>query len=329
MVQKIDYAGWENEYLKYINDVEPYIKPNGKKERRARFLCKRCGDEFITRINHAVRGATKSCGCLRSELSSVRQRDKTWKQIYKQQDQKFGMLTIVSEAEDYIRPNGDHLMQVLCRCDCGNEIVVRASELLGGQISCGCYTKQITSKIKRNQTWKRIREQPKQKFGMLTVIGQAEDYIKANGEHETRVRCRCECGNEKVVLAGSLFNGDTTSCGCRKNSKAEENIDRYLYDINVSYGKQIRINDCVNPTTNHTLPFDFALFDNNKQIKCLIEYQGEQHYKDTGDFGRVQREVTDKIKKDYCISNNIQLYEIRYDQNEVEELKKILQREVN
>lgn len=49
-----------------------------------------------------------------------------------------------------------------------------------------------------------------QVFGKLTVIEQAgRDKLK-----KVLWRCRCECGNETVVVSGSLVTGNTTSCGC-------------------------------------------------------------------------------------------------------------------
>lgn len=49
-----------------------------------------------------------------------------------------------------------------------------------------------------------------QKFGRLTVIVRAE---KTKGG-PVRWRCTCDCGNEKVVSAGNLQSGNTSSCGC-------------------------------------------------------------------------------------------------------------------
>lgn len=49
-----------------------------------------------------------------------------------------------------------------------------------------------------------------QVFGKLTVIEQAgRDKLK-----KVLWRCRCECGNETVVVSGSLVTGNTSSCGC-------------------------------------------------------------------------------------------------------------------
>jgi hypothetical protein len=46
-------------------------------------------------------------------------------------------------------------------------------------------------------------------FGRLTVLR----YVSAarNGHHWM---CRCECGNEKLVLGHSMSSGNTKSCGC-------------------------------------------------------------------------------------------------------------------
>ena len=47
-------------------------------------------------------------------------------------------------------------------------------------------------------------------FGRLTVIEQAgRDKLK-----KVLWRCKCECGQETVVVSGSLVTGNTTSCGC-------------------------------------------------------------------------------------------------------------------
>ena len=53
-----------------------------------------------------------------------------------------------------------------------------------------------------------------QVFGKLTVIKQAgRDKLK-----KVLWRCRCKCGNETVVVSGSLATGNTTSCGCESGS---------------------------------------------------------------------------------------------------------------
>lgn len=53
-----------------------------------------------------------------------------------------------------------------------------------------------------------------QKYGMLTVTGQAE----SSPSGRRRWICRCDCGNETIVLGGNLKRGTTVSCGCKKRS---------------------------------------------------------------------------------------------------------------
>lgn len=50
-----------------------------------------------------------------------------------------------------------------------------------------------------------------QRFGKLTVLEPAE-----NLGSKTAWRCRCDCGQETVVLTQRLRDGHRTSCGCDK-----------------------------------------------------------------------------------------------------------------
>lgn len=50
------------------------------------------------------------------------------------------------------------------------------------------------------------------KFGRLTVIKLA--YTKRASKILYYYLCKCDCGNEHIVLKSSLLNGLTRSCGC-------------------------------------------------------------------------------------------------------------------
>lgn len=52
------------------------------------------------------------------------------------------------------------------------------------------------------------------KFGKLTVIQLAEPIISKSGTKRKRWICRCDCGNETIVLDQNLKNGTAKSCGC-------------------------------------------------------------------------------------------------------------------
>ena len=76
-----------------------------------------------------------------------------------------------------------------------------------------------------------------QKFGRLTVIKQAEDYITPQGNHHSQWLCKCDCGNDVITLGSRLKNKQCQSCGC---IQIEKNIQRWkkynTYNLNGEYG---------------------------------------------------------------------------------------------
>ena len=65
--------------------------------------------------------------------------------------QRFGRLTVIERAKDYVMPSGDKSIRWLCKCDCGNEITVNGKALTrkNGTKSCGCFARENMSKIKK------------------------------------------------------------------------------------------------------------------------------------------------------------------------------------
>ncbi|TDM04049.1 DUF2726 domain-containing protein [Macrococcus carouselicus] len=70
------------------------------------------------------------------------------------------------------------------------------------------------------------------------------------------------------------------------------------------------------PKTNKRLKFDFAIFNKNKELILLIEYDGIQHFQEVGFFGGQDelkiRQYRDEIKNNYCLNNQIPLVRIPY-----------------
>lgn len=100
---------------------------------------------------------------------------------------------------------------------------------------------------------------------------------------------------------------------CTSNSKGEDKINLYLKENNINYLRQYKFSDCF---YKYPLHFDFAIFDKNNNLICLIEYQGKQHYEPIEWFGGVESFVNqqerDNTKRDYCKLKNIKLIEIPY-----------------
>ena len=106
------------------------------------------------------------------------------------------------------------------------------------------------------------------------------------------------------------------------SSKGEQKIEKLLILNNIYYKKEYTFD---NLKYKKLLRFDFALLDPSTcQVICLIEYDGEGHFKPIDKFGKIkgflQGRERDRIKNEYCIIHNIPLYRIPYwDFNDINE----------
>lgn len=102
-------------------------------------------------------------------------------------------------------------------------------------------------------------------------------------------------------------------------------IENLLTDWKIPHSHEYFFNDLVTDKGN-PLRFDFAFLDKQSSLIALLEYQGIQHFTEHPlykEFGKQQREITDRMKKDYCSKNNIPLYEITYQDDVENKLKNI------
>lgn len=201
----------------------------------------------------------------------------------------------------------------LCQCSCGKIFTAIGNYLRNGTTkSCGC--------LRKEKNYDRFKiDMIHKKFGLLTVL---EELPERDHKGYLKYKCKCECGNICIVQGQYLRSGDTKSCGCL-SSIGEANIVKLLQKYNIIYKQQHTFSNLISPT-GARLRFDFAIFDDNNNLKCLIEYQGEQHYKDFGIFGALQRETTDELKRQYCKNEHLLLFEIAYYENLNERIEQIL-----
>lgn len=254
-----------------------------------------CGNICYVDTSTLNSGNKQSCGCLWKErVHEANFQDLT--------NQKFGHLTPISWER-----NEQKDIYWNCKCDCGNEVKVKAGNLKSGQIqSCGCLQAETIRKLC-------LIDMTNQKFGKLTAI---EPTNKKSGNNVIW-KCQCDCGKITYVDGYALRTGHTKSCGCIGSSYYEKVIGTILDELNISYIKEYSFEDLFGDTNK--LRFDYAIFNNNK-LKCLIEYQGIQHYQSIDYFGgeekfKIQQKYDNK-KRIYCKNHNIPLIEFSYDEKE-------------
>src|SRR4051812_21754142 len=76
------------------------------------------------------------------------------------------------------------------------------------------------------------------RFGRLTAISVAS--------HTGRGRkwlCRCDCGNERAVMAAKLREGSTRSCGCLSIDKTRERRIASRKNVELRFWEKVSLGD--------------------------------------------------------------------------------------
>lgn len=155
------------------------------------------------------------------------------------------------------------------------------------------------------------------------VHGNTYDYSKViYTTTEDKVEIICPKHGSFWQSAGKHLQGNGCPKCCR--SIGETKIARFLERNNIKYISQYKFDNCRNKLP---LPFDFAIFNEDDSLKCLFEYQGRQHFEPRSKFGGIEAFkytcANDKIKRDYCIKNNIKLYTFSYKEDLIKKLEEI------
>lgn len=123
---------------------------------------------------------------------------------------------------------------------------------------------------------------------------------------------QCE-QNHKFKMSWAGFYSCGYRCSVCNSSKGETAISSYLKENNLVFEREYWFEDCRDKLP---LRFDFAVFNNNNYLMCLIEFDGLQHYQAVESFGGEKAYkstvMRDKIKNRYCKENNIKLIRIPY-----------------
>lgn len=274
-----------------------------------KWLCQcECGNKTEVSGTLLRSGKTKSCGCLRNE--------KMREAKTKQMEEKLYQLNIPSlEILDlaYYK-DGRSYYNVRCLY-CGKIFQSCSNTLLCGRVkSCGCATDSLKG-------LNFIKDEIGHQYGELTVL---ELSIKDN---KKVWKCQCSCGNVAYVKGVDLRSKNVQSCGCKRGffSFEAKNIEKYLENNNIPFKKEYSFLDLKGK--KYPLRFDFAIFNEDKTIKFLIEYNGEQHYKPIDFYGgeenfKIQQE-RDKKKIQYCEEKNIPLLILPFSNSHEDNLREI------
>lgn len=190
---------------------------------------------------------------------------------------------------------------------CNNEYEVTPSNFKKGHRCPICSNKKIAEKLSLS------KEEFLKRFKALNE--PYYEVLQFKSFNKKMKIIHSKCGYVYDVLPGNFIKGNRCP-NCKVSSIGESNIKEWLENNNIRYKREYWFNDlrgkCKKP-----LRFDFAILDENNNVKCLIEYDGRQHFihEKSSMITRENFESTqknDKIKNDYCKRNNITLFRIKY-----------------
>ena len=307
MAKAIDLTGQKFNHLTVIErDYNAQKQHPNERQAWWKCYCDVCGQTKSLRASIIKKAQT--CGCKKNKDKNVRKpiiiKSKN-KENFKGIDligQKFSRLLVLEYADEehQVYYNNVHKNTWKCQCDCGNICYATTENLRRGDTpSCGCITKENRRKT--------LKDLSGQKFGHLTVL-KFVGTINGNSKYLVQ----CDCGKIYEIYANNLTQGNTTSCGCIKESHGQQKIREILSTNNINFISQKKFKDFKFNDTNGTPKFDFYLPDKN----IIIEYDGEQHFKPVFNFDTEEsfkkRQCHDKEKNKYCFDNNITLIRIPY-----------------
>ena len=200
--------------------------------------------------------------------------------------------------------------------ECGRVFNVNASDFEKRR-TCSLCGKEKTGWGRRLTQREFVSSLPDSVLEEYTLL---TEYVNSRTLIKTRKKT---CGHVNLFIPHDLRNSND-SCALCSSSKGERKIRLLLERSEVTFKEQFTFSDCV---SKRALPFDFAVFNKKKELELIIEFDGEQHFRNVNSWGGIESyrstRKNDMIKNQYCRRNGIRLIRIRYD--EFKELNKTIE----
>jgi len=145
------------------------------------------------------------------------------------------------------------------------------------------------------------------------IYGDKLSILDEYTDSRNRIKVRCnKCDYIWQPVSRRLLQRGCPKCNF---SKGELLISNILKELNLNFKEQY-IFEGLKTENNGTPIFDFVIFDYYNDIKYIIEYDGEQHFKAVRRWGGIERlnkqKEIDEFKNNYCRDNNMKMIRIPY-----------------
>lgn len=139
---------FERLHVLYKLPIEHGIRNGRKYTKPVKYRCVcECGKVRDVLANNLLMGITKSCGCIRNEVTRLTKEEKIKREL-SDMGRTLGNLTIIGIGE----PDKKGETRYICICECGKEFTSRASNIRDGHTkSCGCKKGQAAKRTAREK----------------------------------------------------------------------------------------------------------------------------------------------------------------------------------
>lgn len=284
---KYPYKMSKDEFKNLLTETDPRFSLigefNGVKT-LTRFRCNECGKEFDAVPKNVLTGEYVCRVC-----KVIANGEEYKEKLEKRYPGKFTVLSYI---------NSMFPISVKCN-ECGGVFTVNPYGLLAKGYCQRCGDSHTLTKEEFEERLNKIHRDRYTLVGKYTILSV-----------KTKFRCN-KCNLEWDALPKNLLLGH--GCPHCNESKGEMAIRTYLQDHNIPFIAQYKFNDCKNAKS---LPFDFAILNNDGSVKVLVEFDGLQHYEPIDGFGGMdsfeKTQTNDAIKNEFCDNNGYNLIRIPY-----------------
>jgi len=249
-----------------------------------------CGYEYKNKPNHFLTG--KRCPLCAKRLK------RTNKQFLLEINE------LVGDEYTFLEPYETASSKILVTHNsCGYTYKVTPSDFINGGkrcLKCSGLMKKTTESFKQE-----IKKLSNNEFSLISEYENSD--TKVTIRHNT-------CKHSWDVSPSSFLS--RVSCPRCNTSNGESLIASYLTEKGIKYTPEFTFKDLYYRSESYLLRFDFAVLDRNDNVNLLIEYDGEQHFKnmywDNDRENLTVRKERDELKNRYCESRSIPLLRIPY-----------------